>query len=192
MKQDIEMEKDSIDFVTAMMKSADFLKCISDTIFSEDGSGKRISVEDFYIEWKQARGFKEDVIPFNLGVIVGYMYCGILLTKEKWYNQLPTTELKYLDESYGISANSVKIPQKDITFRDAVRRIRNALGHGHMKVDIPEDVFTKEELLTKASFTFWDEDAKGDAFEATIKINEMVSLVKKIHSLSHSHVRNKM
>jgi len=189
MSKELELEKDLIDFVTDMMFSADFLKCISDIIFSENNYD--MSIKNFYLKWKKDCGLKEDFIPMNLGVIVGYMYCGILLTKENWYNELPKTKIKLLDESYGINENTVKYPEKDVDFRYAVRRIRNALGHGNIKVVIPDDVNTKEELFEKTMFIFKDEQAETDYFEATLTVTQVLCLVKKIHSLAFSHVKSK-
>lgn len=78
-----------------------------------------------------------------------------------------------------------------MAFRDAVRRIRNALGHGNLEVIIPEEITEKDELFTKTTFTFRDKDKNGDYFEATLRISEVICLVKKIHSLIYSHVKSK-
>jgi len=57
-------ELDRIDFVTDMMFSTDFLKCISDCVFSEKAS--MMTVKEFYDCWKFERGAENCFLKLQL------------------------------------------------------------------------------------------------------------------------------
>ena len=103
-------EKDAIDAVTNTMFSLDFLNEITKVIFSPNGN--KVSVGQFYDMWVQSSGAPEDKVPFNLGVFVAYLYCGLLVTRENWYDLLPDTELSNLDPDWGLVGVTCVAPKQ--------------------------------------------------------------------------------
>lgn len=76
-ENDLIQEKLAMDIVTGCMYSSNFLKNISVAIF--DPNLKSLGIGEVYDQWLRKCGFPTGVIPYNLGSIIGYIYCGILL-----------------------------------------------------------------------------------------------------------------
>lgn len=188
----IEIELDKMDFVTNMLLTTDFLKEVSDLIFSQEDNN--ISVKEFYLSWKKSRNLEEYFVPFNPGSLVGYMYSGILLIKEQYFDMLPDILLKDLDSSYGLDNAIINVTSNNsnLKYKYVVRRIRNALGHGNIQINIPNDITAKEELFTKTSFIFEDVDKTGtDKFEARIILDDIFVFVRKLHSIAFNIAKDK-
>ena len=187
-----DQERDAVDLVTNCMFSLDFLKSISDVIFSEHRD--KISVGDFYDKWLQASGANEYKIPFNPGAVVAYLYCGLVLTKELWDDLVP-------DEPVGTVAAQCSLA--DITFsaprqhnpsaRYLLRRIRNSLGHGNIRVNVPKDISDKSQIMQRVSVQFHDDNPRdpSDVFDAEATLDTLTQVIKKFHSEVHKYVRGK-
>jgi len=189
---ELEIEADAIDLLTDSMFSLDFLKKISDEIFSENRD--KISVGQFYDEWLKSTGRKDHKIPFNLGSVLGYIYCGILWAKEKWFDLLPDIKLNDLNEDWGIKGITYISPKNaDPNLKYVVRRLRNALGHGNVKIDLPKDVNDKSELMDRTSLEFHDINVRdnNDIFDTSLTLNQLVQFVKKFQSIIHKDVRER-
>lgn len=194
-----EQEKDAVDVVTNTMLSLGFLDDISKVIFSPNRH--RISVGEFYDKWLQATGAPELKVPFNLGVFVAYLYCGLLVTKENWYDLLPDTELSNLDPDWGLVGVTCTAPkQPRVTLPHFIRRLRNALGHANLSFSVPKDIKYLEDIHTRVehmhkrvALTFRDENPRdpSDTFQATLTLIQLEKLIKKFHSIVHRTVRVK-
>jgi len=191
-KLNLDKEKDAIDFVTDCMFSLDFLKEISNVIFSKNRD--MVTVGHFYDQWLKTSGATEYKIPFNLGIILGYVYCGILFTKEHWFDLLPDADLASVDAKWGISGTACsdsKITNPGLTH--VVRRIRNALGHGHVIVDVPKDLKSRTELFTRVVLTFHDKNIRdgSDTFEISLNLDQINKFIKAFQSVIHCYLRSK-
>lgn len=141
------------------------------------------------MEWLKKAKYTEHLVPYCLGSILGSLYCGILLSKERWYDVLPEDSINDAPSDWGltgVSYNSSRKPDPSIKY--AIRRIRNALGHGNMSINVPHDLdYRKDEFEfeRKTSIRFYDEDPrdKSDVFEIEISIDGLYALVKKFQEL---------
>ena len=189
---DIEDEKDAIDHITNAMFSLDFLKFFTDSLANPSLNQK--SIEYFYSFWLGNRNLPEFKIPFNPGIVLGYLYVGILYAKEGWYSLIPNKPLNESGE-WGVSNLTVSNPQEpDIRLNDFARRIRNALGHGRIKINIPRDgSFTPDNVEDTVSVTFNDVNRDpSDTFEVTMKISELEKFIKQFQELIHRDVSSRV
>lgn len=74
-----------------------------------------------------------------------------------------------------------------------MRRIRNALGHGSVEVNVPPDLdYRKDEFEFEKRTTvrFIDENSKDktDLFEIEMPIDDLYMLVKKFHGIVFSEI----
>jgi hypothetical protein len=121
------------------------------------------------------------------------LYVGILFAKENWFDLLPDEPFASSDEAWGLRETAVTAPQQAApTIRHSVKRIRNALGHGHIKVMVREGMKRKE-LLSKVCVAFHDFDPRkpDDTFDVTLSLENLGKMVKKFQSVIHRHVREK-
>lgn len=191
-KFNTDQERDAVDFVTNSMYSLGFLKDISDVIFSPNRD--KLTVGQFYDRWLQASGAKEPKIPFNLGAILGYIYCGVLFTKEHWFDLLPDVDFDKADPEWGFSSTSYVSPQNpNPDLKYVVRRIRNALGHGHVVVDVPKDLEDKAKLMTRVTLRLHDVNMRdaSDTFDITLRLQQLAEFIQAFQSIVHQHVRSK-
>lgn len=189
---DFESEKDAIDLVTNSMFSVDFLKEISDLIFS--GKGSEISVSEFYTQWLANSGSKEHKIPFNLGILTSYLYTGILLTRERWFDLIPNDSPDENLADWGLLQIEYQAPKKaNPSINYVIRRIRNSLGHGNIKVDVPEGIRDKSELMSKVYFEFYDVNMRDttDTFHARANLNALSTIIRKLQGVAHKDVRER-
>lgn len=192
-KSDFESEKDTIDFVTDAMHSLSFLDSISDIIFSKRGD--MITVEEFYDNWLQDIGVEDRKVPCSLGSIVGYLFCGIILTKEKWYSLIPDIDISRLDSSWGLDSITLEAPKlQKPSVRKIIRRLRNALGHGNIKVNVPHNVSNKEQIYIQTTLEFSDvnQSDPNDTFYAVLSLDSLFKLIKQIHSIIHTDVTSRI
>ena len=191
-KLNIEQEKDAVDFVTDSMFSLEFLKDISDVIFSPNRDN--LTVGQFYDQWLQMSGDKQPKIPFSLGAILGYIYCGILFTKEHWFDLLPDIEFDKADAEWGFVNTTYVAPQEpNPSLKYAIRRIRNALGHGYVVVDIPKEQMDKSEIMSRVSLQLHDVNTRdpSDTFDITLRLEQFAKFIKKFQNVVHRYVRSK-
>ncbi|KJF94105.1 HEPN family nuclease [Photobacterium angustum] len=190
---DFENEKDAIDLVTGSMFSVDFLKGISDLIFSEHAD--QVTVSEFYSEWLRNSGSEEHQIPFSLGIITSYLYTGILLTKERWFDLIPDDSSQEKLTEWGLSSiyyTSAKNSSPSIRY--VIKRMRNALGHGNIKIDVPKESFNKSEVMQKVYFEFYDENMRdsSDTFHARANLESLTSIVRNIQGIAHKDIRERV
>ncbi|ELI5734173.1 hypothetical protein RRK63_002869 [Vibrio fluvialis] len=189
---DFDDEKDAVDLVTDSMFSVDFLMEISNLIFSEYGN--KVTVSEFYSQWLQRSGSNEHHIPISLGIIVSYLYTGILLTKERWFDLIPDDSSQEKLTEWGISSISYTAEKrKSPSVRYIIKRMRNALGHGNIRVDVPKENFSKSEVMQKVYFEFYDENMRdsSDTFHARANLESLTSIVRNIQSVVHQDVRER-
>jgi len=191
-KLNFDEEKDAVDFVTNCMFSLDFLKSLSDVVFSDHRD--KVTVGQFYDEWLRASGAKEHKIPFNLGIVVAYLYCGLLLTKELWYDLVPDEPINSVAADWCLSDVTFSAPkQRAPTARYVLRRIRNSLGHGNIRVNVPEDFRDKSEVMQRVSVRFHDENPRdaSDVFDAEATLATLAKVIKKFQGEVHRNVRER-
>lgn len=192
MQFDSEREKDVVDIVTTCMLSISFLKEISNVIFSTDRD--KVTVGQFYDEWLSGTNTEWQMVPFNFGIIIGYIYCGILLTKEYFFELLPETEFRESDLSWGITDALYKVPGKsNVSLKYAVRRIRNALGHGSFKIEVPNDMKDKSEIMKRVTLHLHDVNMNdpSDTFDISLTINQLAKFIRSFQATIYSHVNSK-
>lgn len=187
-----EIDRLAMDIISGSMYSLNFLRNISVAIF--DQRREDMTVREFHTAWLKKAKYTEHSVPYCLGSILGYLYCGILLSKERWYDLLPEDPIKDAPSEWGFTGvkyNSPKKPNPSIKY--AIRRIRNALGHGNMSIDVPHDLdYRKDEFEfeKRTSIRFYDEDPKdkSDVFEIEISIDGLSALVKKFQGLVYPEI----
>jgi HEPN pEK499 p136 len=190
-KKSLEEERDAVDVITDCMYSLGFLADVSNAIFSNVADN--ISIKRFYEDWLKQSQTPRVVIPFNSGIILGYLYVGILFAKENWFDLVPLDQVDVSDEAWGIRGAIIIAPKEPKpTVRYAVRRIRNSLGHGYPTLSLV-GVTKTTELLERATFSFHDVNVRdsADTFDVTLTLGQLVMLVKKFQSTIHRHVREK-
>ena len=82
-----QTDKLAMDIISGSMYSLNFLRNISMAIF--DKRIKDMTVREFHAAWLKKATYTEHSVPYCLGSILGYLYCGILLSKERWYVSCP-------------------------------------------------------------------------------------------------------
>lgn len=189
---DLEREKNAVDIVTNSMFSLDFLEGITDVIFSEQRDS--MTVGHFYDEWLKASGVREKKIPFSLGAIIGYLYCGILFAKEHWFEMLPDVDFIDANPKWGISGAPFSAPKKEKpSLKYVIRRVRNALGHGNINVNVPRDLKDRTDRMTRVTIEFCDRNNSdpSDTFHIELSLKQLSTFVRAFQSLIHNTVRSK-
>ena len=196
---DLVQEKLAMDIITGSMYSTNLLKNFTVAIF--DPNLKSLTIGELYEQWKKMCGFPEDYnnyIPYSFGSIVGYLYCGILLSKEKWFDLLPEDKIDEANIEWGFSSATYSCPKKPSpTIRYAIRRMRNALGHGNILINVPKgikrDKKDKDDFEKKITLKFHDVDPRnpGDTFDIEIPLLGLSAAIKKFHSITYKHVTSK-
>jgi hypothetical protein len=187
-----KIDKCAMDIISGSMYSLNFLRNISVAIF--DQTIGDMTVREFHTAWLKKAKYTGHSHPYCLGSILGYLYCGILLSKERWYDLLPEDPVKDAPSEWGLAGvkyNSPKTPDPSIKY--AIRRMRNALGHGNISIDVPHDLDYRKDAFDfeKRSFIrFYDEDPrdKSDVFEIEISIYGLSALVKKFQGLVYPKI----
>jgi len=201
--EDVLQEKLAMDILTGSMYSLNFLKNITTAIF--DPKLQSLTVAEAYDQWLRMTRLSEVhetqriPIPFNLGAIIGYLYCGVLLAKGKWFDLLPEDKIEGSSPDWGFSSITYSAPQEPSpTIKYVFKRIRNALGHGHILIDIPSDLpknkSDRYDFEKKITMKFHDENQRkpGDTFDIQITLFGLSTAVKKFHSIAYPHVTTKV
>lgn len=192
--QDFEDEKNAIDLITDSMFSLDFLKFYTDSL--ADPSLNQKSVEYLYSFWLGNRHIpiSRPKIPFSMGAILGYLYVGILFAKEGWYGLLPDQALAR-SAAWGVDTLIIHNPcDPNIKLPAFARRLRNSLGHGMIKINVPMDgTFTPDNVEETVTVTFKDINPKDqkDIFEATMKISEIEKFIQQFQRLIYHNVASR-
>lgn len=188
----IDREKDAVDLVTNCMITLDFLEQI--TLAIGDPRGTTIPVGDFYNQWRVQRQLPEHKPPFNLGVLAGYLYCGLLLTGENWQEVIPDERIEDLDAAWGLQDAAFTAPKNmSPKLRYVIRRLRNSLGHANFHFNVPADLDDPRTIHQRVSVTFQDTNArdKADTFDTTLRLEQLECLIKQFQATVHATVRIK-
>ena len=191
-----EIDRLAMDIISGSMYSLNFLRDISVAIY--DKRIEDMTVREFHAAWLKKAKYTEHSVPYCLGSILGYLYCGILLSKERWHDFLPEDPVKDASPEWGFTEARYSSPKKpDPSIKYAVRRIRNALGHGNMAINVPHGLdYRKDEFEfeKRTSIRFHDEDQrdKSDVFEIEMSIDGLSALVKKFQGLVYPEIRKDM
>jgi hypothetical protein len=189
---DRDIDKIAIDIISGSMYSLNFLRNISVAIF--DQRIKDMTVREFYAAWLKKSKYTEHSVPYCLGSIFGYLYCGILLSKERWYDLLPENCIKDAPAEWGLAGVNYNSPKKpDPSIKYTIRRMRNALGHGNISINVPHDLdYRKDEFEFEKRTTvkFYDEDQRdsSDIFEIEISIEGLSMLVKEFQGIAYREI----
>ena len=195
-------EEIAMDILTGSMYSVNFLKNITTAIF--DPKLQSLKVGEIYDQWLRMTGLSEIhdkqriPIPYNYGAIIGYLYCGVLLAKEKWFDLLPEDKIDGSSSDWGFSSSKCSAPQEPSpTIKYVFKRIRNALGHGNILIDVPVDVqknkTDKSDFEKKITLKFHDENMRkpGDTFDIEITLFALSTAIEKFHGIACPHVIGK-
>ncbi len=187
-----EIDKIAMDIISGNMYSLNFLRNMSVAIF--DQRIKDMTVREFHAEWLKKCKYTEHSVPYCLGSIFGYLYCGILLSKERWYDLLPEDCIKYAPAEWGLTGVGYKSPKKtDPSIKYAIRRMRNALGHGNISIKVPHDLDHKKDEFDfekRTTVKFFDSDPRdsSDVFEIEISIEGLSAMVKKFQEIAYREI----
>lgn len=183
----------SLDMVTGSMYSLNLLRNLTVAISSP--GLKSLTVSEFYEQWLKKCELPQRFTPYSLGSIMGYLYCGILLAKEQWYKLLPNDKINQAPPEWGFSSAIYTSSKKqNPSIKDAIRRMRNALGHGNIHFRVPNDLENnkedKLEFERRVTIKFRDKDIKDptDVFEIEMPLLDLTTIVKKFHSIAYQAV----
>jgi hypothetical protein len=198
--EDIAQEKIAMDIFTGSLYSINFLKNITTAIF--DPKLQALKVGEIYDQWLKMTGLsgaQDGPIPYNYGSIIGYLYCGILLAKEKWFDLLPEDSIEGSSTDWGLSSIKCIAPEEPSpTIKYVIKRIRNALGHGNIIINFAKDSAKnkndKYAFEKKVFLKFHDENMRrpSDTFDVEITLFELTIAIKKFHNIAYSYVTAKM
>ena len=76
-----EIDRLTMDIISGSMYSLNFLRNISVAIF--DQKIEDMTVREFHAVWLKKAKYTKHYVPYCLGSIFGYLYCGILLGPTK-------------------------------------------------------------------------------------------------------------
>ena len=187
-----EIDRLAMDIISSSMYSLNFLRNISVAIF--DQRIEDMTVREFHAAWLKKAKYTEHSVPYGLGSMLGYLYCGILLSKERWFDLLPEYSIKDAASEWGLTGVKYNSPKKpDPSIKYAIQRIRNSLSHGNISIDVPHDLdYRKDEFEfeKRTSIKFYDENKrdKSDVFEIEISIDGLSALVKKFQGLVYPEI----
>jgi len=182
----------SIDILSGSMYSLNFLRNISVAIF--DKAVDDMTVRDFHSVWLKDTNYTDHFVPYCLGSIMGYLYCGILLAKERWFDFLPEDSLKDATDKWGLAEAKCTSPKKpDPSVKYVVRRMRNALGHGNITINVPHDLDYKKDEFDfekRSSIVFKDENVRdrSDVFSIEVTIYSLVTLVTTFYEVVYPEI----
>jgi hypothetical protein len=117
--------------------------------------------------------------PLNEGVLLAFMYLGILFPREKWSDLIPKSDLSL----WSLTPRRLSFPKKPKpSLFDVVRRIRNSLGHASPTIDVPAET-TATDMASQVTVTFRDKNTSdpGDTFEVKLCLGQALHLAKMLH-----------
>ena len=188
-KADLAHQANVVDFVTNTMLSTHFL--INFSVAVHDPIKSQVPIGQFYEAWLKYATPQERKSPFHPGVFLGYLYCGLILTSEHWLSLVPKEEIAKA-HAWGMGAAHKRITGA-ADLQDVVRRLRNALAHGRVRVDIPQPLPEGDPLdSVKIRFHDVSKYAPTNAFDAVLTMNECINLVRAYHQKIYSHVKQQL
>lgn len=178
-------EADAVDFVTSCIMGTGFLMGVTSLLHTPQR--ENISVGQFYRDWLQCASPQQRRLPVEPGNFVGCLNCGLILTKELWFDLILDTPVSEAPEDWGFADLTVSdSKQSEPTLRHVMRRIRNALAHGNIKLNVCGLA------ITDSLFHFHDESQRKGTFDAVISISTLIKMIRKFQSVVHFHVRAKI
>lgn len=187
-------EANTIDLVTDAMYSISFLDSLNKVLFNPKTNN--ISLIDFYNSWMEVSEAIEPKMPFSLGIFTGYLYCGLLITKENWSELLPDSRINEISSDWGLDGITPLVEgNQDLKLSYFIRRLRNSLGHSNFKIHVPrpEELTSLDQIHDLVEWTFYDVNPSdaSDTFSVTLSMKRLEMLIKKFHSLAHQDIRNR-
>ncbi|EKQ52844.1 MAG: hypothetical protein A370_04000 [Clostridium sp. Maddingley MBC34-26] len=164
------------------MHLLDFLDSIG-KIFCSTEEGE-VYIRHFYDEHIKHACEVESDTSKSLSVILGYIYCSILYTKESLFNLLPDICLNSEENEWGIRvAESSKSNYPNLSLKYVVKKIRNSFACRSFKINIHENI-TRDKVFKNIKMVFYDinPNDRSDMFEIELSIDELVDFVKKFNS----------
>lgn len=95
------------------------------------------SIKSFYHAFLQKNAVQHPPgtnVIFTPGLVLGALYVLVLLPEQLFYETIPTTPLETLSFSKWGRIEPRRCSQQDRNLRAVLRRIRNAIAHGHVAV----------------------------------------------------------
>ncbi|MBV1752648.1 MAG: hypothetical protein KUA39_13620 [Desulfarculus sp.] len=188
-------DKIMLEIVSSSMCSLNFLRNATDAIF--DNSLKHDEIGKIYDGWINRFGEKcgANYVPYSTGAVVGYLYCGILLTKEQWFDFLPDEPIENVGAEWALEKMNYSCPFcKKPTIKYVFRRLRNAMAHGNIKI-VPKlvkdvDKMDAHGFEKNVYLTFHDKrpSRQEDFFEATIPLYDLSHAITKFHTVVCEHL----
>lgn len=191
MVQRLGDEGDYIDFMTDMGYSANLLEAMSLAISNPEW--RTMPIETFYSLWMKKNELKEIISPYNFGVVIAELYCGLVFAKENWIDLLPDIQFDQIDDSLGIKTTEYFFPQKKSPkLRDVVRRIRNSLSHSNFKIELSENR-EYPKLFSDAYVIFEDKNPKNieDKFLIKLRVNQLKTFYGAYRDLAFKAILEK-
>lgn len=138
-----EIDRLVMDIISGSMYSLNFLRNISVAIFDQRIAD--MTVREFHAARLKNAKYTGHSVPYCLGPILGFLYCGILLSKERWFEFLPEDSIKEATPDWGFTGANYKSPKEpNPSIKYTIRRIRNALAHGNILINVPHDLDYKK------------------------------------------------
>lgn len=195
-----EQETLAMDILTGSMYSLNFLRNLTTAIF--DPKLQLLTVREVYDQWLKKAGFtgspREPSVPYNFGPIIGFLYCGILLAKEKWFDLLPEVPVDESAPEWGLRTSNFSCPKTPSpSIKYILRRMRNALGHGNIEISFPKDAqkdnHDKYDFEKRMILHLHDVDPRNpdDTFDIQISLLELSIAIKKFHSIAYPKIISK-
>lgn len=188
-------EQTIMDIVAGSIYSLNFLKNITEAIF--DPRLQSLKVGDVYKKWIERCGYPKGVIPYNLGTIIGNLYCGILLAKEQWFDLLPEDKISESNSDWGFLSATYFPQEPSPTIKYTFRRMRNALGHGNININFPSGTQRnrgdKADFEKKLTLKFHDVNPRNadDIFDIEISLLGLLTAIREFHKTAYKHVTAK-
>ena len=188
-KFDLEQEKYAIDIISGSMYALNFLRNVTMAISNPEKSS--MTVKEFY-DKEVELSRNTDFLPYDLGVILGNLYCGLLLAKEYWFKLLPDDELSMSDPEWCLLDVTCTSPKEaKPTVKYVIKRIRHALAHGNI---IIKNVTKCRRDEKKITIEFHDENQRdsSDTFDIELSLFRLIAIMKKFQRIAYEHVTSKM
>lgn len=169
-------EHRAADFVTHGMLSVSLLELLTRAVYS--GQCDTMTIKQFYDSFQQTHQ-SQRFRPFNEGVLLAFMYLGVLFVKENWSDLIPKADLSI----WGISPRRLFSPKKpNPSLFDLVRRVRNSLGHGSPTIVVPSGT-TPTNIASQVTVAFRDENPcdPADVFEVELSLEQALHVAKMLH-----------
>ena len=188
-------EKAIMDVVTGSIYSLNFLRNITEAIF--EPRLQSLKVGEVYEQWLKMCGYPRTIIPYSLGAIIGNLYCGILLSKEQWFDLLPEDKIDESSSEWGFLSATYSPQEPSPTIKYAFRRMRNALGHGNIFFNFPKNIQRnrkdKADFEKKFTVKFYDVNPKDskDFFIIENSLLGLLTAIREFHKIAYKHVITK-